>query len=208
MSVYENELFALVTAIQKWRPYLLEKPFVVRTDQQSLKFLLEQKVGTPFQQKWITKLLGYDFVVEYKKWVENRVADALSRKEGWEEDGSLFLLSIPTAEWVEELKQQYQSDEELQPLWEKWLRNELDIQKYSTRDGVLLYKQKIILGQSPKIKAQVLQFVRSDPMAGHSGYEKNIQREKRDFYRKGMRKEIKRFVRECDVCQQNKHKNT
>jgi hypothetical protein len=41
MSVYENELFALVTAIQKWRLYLLENPFVVRTNQQSLKFLLE-----------------------------------------------------------------------------------------------------------------------------------------------------------------------
>jgi hypothetical protein len=82
MSTYEKELFALVTVIQKWRPYLLGRPFVVKTDQQSLKFLLEQKVGTPFQQKWITKLLGYDFVVEYKKGVENRVADALSRKEG------------------------------------------------------------------------------------------------------------------------------
>jgi hypothetical protein len=104
ISVYEKELFALVIAIQKWRPYLLGKPFVVRTDQQSLKFLLEQKVGTPFQQKWITKLLGYDFVVEYKKGAENRVADALSRKEGWDEDGTLFLLSIPTAEWLEELK--------------------------------------------------------------------------------------------------------
>jgi hypothetical protein len=48
MSVYEKELFALVTVIQKWRPYLLGKPFVVRTNQQSLKFILEQKVGTPF----------------------------------------------------------------------------------------------------------------------------------------------------------------
>jgi hypothetical protein len=90
MSFYENELFALVTTIQKWRPYLLGKPFVVRTNQQSLKFLLEQKVGTPFQQKWIMKLLGYDFVVEYKKGVENRVVDALSRKDEWDEDGTLF----------------------------------------------------------------------------------------------------------------------
>lgn len=88
------------------------------------------------------------------------------------------------------------------------MRNELDIRKYSTRDGVLLYKQKIILGQSPEIKAQVLQFVHSDPMAGHLGYDKTIQRAKQDFYWKGMRKEIKRFTRECDVCQQNKHENT
>jgi hypothetical protein len=51
MSTYEKELFALVSAIQKWRPYLLCNSFVVKTDQQSLKFLLEQKVGTLFQQK-------------------------------------------------------------------------------------------------------------------------------------------------------------
>jgi hypothetical protein len=35
LSPYEKELFALVTTIQKWRPYLLEKTFVVKTDQQS-----------------------------------------------------------------------------------------------------------------------------------------------------------------------------
>jgi hypothetical protein len=34
MSTYEKELFALVSAIQKWRPYLLGKSFVVKTDQQ------------------------------------------------------------------------------------------------------------------------------------------------------------------------------
>jgi hypothetical protein len=81
MSIYEKELFALVTVIQKWRPYLLGQSFVVKTNQQSLKFLLEQKIGSPFQQKWLTKLLSYDFVVEYKKGVENRVADAFSRRE-------------------------------------------------------------------------------------------------------------------------------
>jgi hypothetical protein len=32
LSTYEKELFALVTAVQKWRPYLLGWPFVVKTD--------------------------------------------------------------------------------------------------------------------------------------------------------------------------------
>jgi hypothetical protein len=104
MSTYEKELFALVTTIKKWRPYLLGQPLFVKTDQQSLKFLLEQKVGTLFQQKWITKLLGYDFSVEYKKGVENKVADALSRREGWEEEATLSYLSIPTTDWVADLK--------------------------------------------------------------------------------------------------------
>ena len=40
-SACETELLALATAGKKWRPYLLAKPFIVRTEHQSLKFLLE-----------------------------------------------------------------------------------------------------------------------------------------------------------------------
>ena len=56
------------------------RPFTVKTDQQNLKYLLEQKIGTPVQQKWFAKLLGYNFVVEYKKGKDNLVSDALSKK--------------------------------------------------------------------------------------------------------------------------------
>lgn len=66
LSTYEKELLSLVTVVQKWRPYLLGQPFVVKTDHQSLKYLLEQKVATPAQQHWISKLMGYNFIIEYK----------------------------------------------------------------------------------------------------------------------------------------------
>jgi hypothetical protein len=79
LSTYDKELLSLVSAVQKWRPYLLGHPFRVKTDQQALKYLLEQKVATVPQQRWISKLMGYDFTIEYKRGTENRVADALSR---------------------------------------------------------------------------------------------------------------------------------
>jgi hypothetical protein len=59
--------------------------FAIKTDYQSLKFIFKQKIGTPMQQQWITKLLGYDFVVEYKKGQDNIVADALSWRDEDEE---------------------------------------------------------------------------------------------------------------------------
>ena len=66
LSTYEKEFLVLVVAVKKWRPYLLGRPFVIKTNHQSLKYLLKQRMGTPAQQKWITKLLGYAFIVEYK----------------------------------------------------------------------------------------------------------------------------------------------
>ena len=40
LSVYENEMLAVVTAIEKWRAYLISRHFTVRTDYQSLKYIL------------------------------------------------------------------------------------------------------------------------------------------------------------------------
>ena len=59
---------------------MVGKPFIIKTNYQSLKFLLEQRVGTPTQQKWITKLWGYSFLVEYKKGKKSKAVDALSRR--------------------------------------------------------------------------------------------------------------------------------
>lgn len=87
LSTYENELLALVTTMRKWKPYLL-----------SSKFLLEQRVGTVVQQKWVCKLMGYDFLISNTKGKEYLVANVLSRKgeEGDYFEGSLAMISFTT----------------------------------------------------------------------------------------------------------------
>ncbi|XP_058185627.1 uncharacterized protein LOC131302852 [Rhododendron vialii] len=79
LSTYEKELLAVVMSVTKWRHFLLGRQFIIKTDHQSLKFLLEQRVTTPMQQKWLSKLMGFDYEIVYKLGKTNVAADALSR---------------------------------------------------------------------------------------------------------------------------------
>lgn len=47
LLVYERELLALVSVVQKWRPYVLGRYFVIKIDHHSLGYLLEQRTATP-----------------------------------------------------------------------------------------------------------------------------------------------------------------
>jgi hypothetical protein len=76
--IYEKEMLAILHAIDLWHPYLLGKRFQIKTDHQSLKYFLEQCISSPEQQKWVTKLFGYDYEIIYKKGKDNVLADALS----------------------------------------------------------------------------------------------------------------------------------
>jgi hypothetical protein len=56
-SIYEKEMLAILHAMDLWRPYLLGQRFQIKIDHQSLKYFLEQRLSSPEQQKWVTKLM-------------------------------------------------------------------------------------------------------------------------------------------------------
>jgi hypothetical protein len=207
LSTYEKELLSLVTAVQKWRPYLLGHSFVVRTDHQSLKFLLEQKVGTVMQQRWLSKLLGYDFVVEFKKGRDNKVADGLSRQSEHlpdQDEFSISLISFPTPDWVSDLKSSYHLDAKTSSILEP-LQTGADFPKgFSLQQGLLLCKGCLWIFKASPFQQCLLEYIHSNPAAGHSGYHKTIQRARANFYWPRMRNDIKKFAKECSVCQEHK----
>lgn len=80
LSIYEKEFLAIILVVQKYRAYLICGTFIVRTDQKSLKYLLEQKIYTPLQHKYMTKLKGYTNTIEYKKGNENMAANVVAQE--------------------------------------------------------------------------------------------------------------------------------
>jgi hypothetical protein len=79
LSTYEKEYIAILLAVEQWRSYLQFQEFVIATDHQSLSHLNEQRLHTHWQQKVFSKLLGLKYRIVYKKGLDNKVVDALSR---------------------------------------------------------------------------------------------------------------------------------
>ena len=192
---------------------------MIETDQQSLKHLLEQRVGTPMQQRWITKLLSYPFVVEYKKGKENVVADALSRQADSElmleidkagrmqenEGAMLWSISFPSPTWLIELKQGYEENESTKELLQALLTGQNQDQNFSIQNGLILFKNRIYLNLQCSLKHKLLSLTRDSPLGGHFGYLKTLQRAMRDWYWQGMKQDIKEHIKQCDICQRIKN---
>ncbi|CAH9112123.1 unnamed protein product, partial [Cuscuta epithymum] len=145
-SIYEKELMAIVFAIQKWRPYLLGRLFEVHTDQRSLRYLTEQKIMGEDQQKWISKLLGYNFTIRYKPGIENKAADALSRKPIF-----AALSTVTCHEW-EGLADELQKDPKYGEILQKILSQPEQCRGFRVKGGLLYYKERLVLPKgSPRI---------------------------------------------------------
>ena len=111
-AIYEKEMLAILHALKKWQNYLMGRHFKVKTDHDSLKHFLEQRLSLEEQQKWVTNTLGYDFKIIYKKGKLNVVADALSRKNE-EVEALLCAISIIQPDWITEARDEWKRDEEV-----------------------------------------------------------------------------------------------
>jgi hypothetical protein len=117
LAAYEHELIGLVQAVRHWRSYLWGCTFIVRTDHYSLKFMLDQCLSMIPQHQWASKLLGFNFSVEYKPSAMNVVADALSHCHG-DKTGEVVAISVPTFEIFNDLRREIAFDPELLKLKE------------------------------------------------------------------------------------------
>lgn len=134
LFVYEKKLLAIVTAVQKWEQYVSGNHFIIRIDQKSLKWLLQQKISTPFQQFWLSKLMGFDYEIVYKSGVENTVVDALSRVTGSEI--LCMAISVIHSHLYAQIQDSYKLDPGLMTLLSQ-LQQHKSVTGYQLLDGLL-----------------------------------------------------------------------
>jgi hypothetical protein len=175
---------AILHAVDLWIPYLLGKCFQIKTNHHSLKYFMEQHLSSLEQQKWVTKIFGYDYEIIYKKGKKNVVEDDLSRK--YEYEGSLFSLSFILPYWLQVVRQEWLQDPQLSHLCQKLQENSLFYLEYSWHNEELRYKVHLYLRKKSPLKSTVLSKLHATPTVGHSRFTKTYDKVKQSFFWNGM----------------------
>lgn len=158
---------------------------------------MEGRAHTPFQQKWVTKLLGFDYEIQYKKGCDNQAANALSRVSlgivSSQTIDSIGAISYPYSSWLDDLRRHTENDSWIIAKSQQLLQSQCDnvaigILRFHLDNGFLKYKHIIVSSLSSHWRDKVFTEFHSSPA---------------DF--QSMKKDIKRKVASYVVCQQNKY---
>jgi hypothetical protein len=98
-------MLAIMHALAKFRQYLVGARFVVKSDHNSIKYLLEQKDLNERQQKWVRRIQAHDFDIEFVKGKNNVVVDGLSKRP------SILAIIGVTVDWKDHLMMEYAKDQ-------------------------------------------------------------------------------------------------
>lgn len=105
---------------------------------------MEQRITTSEQQKWVSKLFGYDYEIMYKPDKDNQAADALSYNYNSPTLHVLFTASTPL--W-DKIREESRSNLYIQKIGK--LARENPGQPYHEKDGLLYNKHRLSFHPSP-----------------------------------------------------------
>jgi hypothetical protein len=128
---------------------------------------LEQRLSSEEKQKWVTKILGYDFEIVYKKGKKNVVADALSIND---EDVEAFLcaISIIQPDWIIEARDEWKNDENVWILIQRLHQDSSASYIFTWKNDSLWYKYRLYLCKKSQLKQKVLLELHTSSVLGHS----------------------------------------
>ena len=214
----EQELFAILCSVKRYRGYLMNVHFFIQTDNMACVFLLKSAELTGRLARWAIQLADYDFTISHTPGKENVVADALSRAEfvnliiGNDEEPS---------EQDKEMHLHQSKDYFLGPilLYMSKGRYPPDASKRASRlirkesedfellRGVLYKKVDNNLRLAiPVSQRKNLIWASHDSLTAlHQGVTKTLLKLRSQYWWPHMTKEVTEYIAQCDSCQRKKN---
>ena len=218
-SASEKEFLAVLWACERLHQFLYGRPFTIRTDHQCLKQLLLNGFeggSAPCRViRWSTKLLQYNFMVQYIPGKDNYVADALSRvpQDTKESHQELFSVTLDRGNATpllhQELKRETDSDAKLQVV-SGFIRNEWpdriskvpeEIRQFwnvrhelSYVDGIVTRNDKYVVPVA--LRENLISLAHE----GHQGMSKTKSRIREFYWWPNLNSEVETVIKSCTCC--------
>ncbi|GJY48878.1 ty3-gypsy retrotransposon protein [Tanacetum coccineum] len=140
-----------------------------------IKELMQQVIQTSLQQKYVWKLMGFNFVIKYKLGLTYQVVDDVSRMCEDEENVTALFMAMNQlmVGFIPDLKCKNESLKELLSLHQKMDRREIPL-GFRRENGLFIYRDRYFLGSESKLKVPFLCKLHDTPSAGHSGTKKML----------------------------------
>ncbi len=197
-STTEKEAYAIIHAINVFKPYLYGRKFTVVTDHRPLEWLMSKKEPAGRLARWALKIQEYDINIGYRSGKTNQNADCLSRIPK-----TLIATIIPKShtDWSEAQR----NDEYCRKIIESLGKNEpeLIMQYQLSETNELLDKEHRLVVPVMKRK-EVMELNHDHMLAGHLGIAKTIARIRKQFTWPNLKDEVTAYVNGCLTCARRK----
>ncbi|KAF8112099.1 hypothetical protein N665_0067s0020 [Sinapis alba] len=130
-------------------------------------------------QRWLTRLLGFDFDILYKPGCENKAANGLNRSMSMAT--LLLTLDVPTTFLWQDLYKEIDEDDHIQKLKMQYEKGELSVPKYQITDGQWWSKKRLLIPKSSQFIPLILSECHDSKMG------------------------VQDYVAACQICQTHKH---
>lgn len=197
------EFFAIYSALNFFRAFLIGRKFKVFSDHKPLQGFLSNKNPSSKILRWKLSLEEFNYQIEYIKGSLNPVADHLSR--------CVYAFSIIFPD-INELKQLQHNDEKLMKIIDGINKGDPKLcENYLIDSRGILIRLSRRPKKSPRseprrqvcvphsLKPKILESVHSE-IGGHLRFFKTYHRLAENFFWPNMYKDVNNFVRSCTAC--------
>jgi hypothetical protein len=224
---HDLELAAVVHALKICRHYLMGAHCNIYTDHKSLKYIFTKADLNMRQRRWLELIKDYDLEVHYHPGKANVVADALSRKAQCNcmnmdarvttlcdelcklnleviSSGALSYISVePTLQ--EQIVMAQMGDKVVQVIKEM-IEHKAEKYKCFRRDskGILWFGDRLVVPKNPELRKKILDEAHLSKFCMHPGSNKMYHDLRSLYWWTRMKREIAKYISECDTCQRVK----